>query len=673
MLAYIPMSIETKLWLGLLGLALPFGWFGFTRFQKPEENNSEVLVELFPKLSPWFFILVLVLSLVPRFFRLTSLSAWPFPDDGLNSFYPMELLGNGRLHFFYSFSQQPPLYYWGLAGFFKLFPPSLFSIWLYPAVLSTITVFIWCLTVQKWFSKSLAFFCLWLMSFSFWPWYIGRIGASCDLFMVWEVLVFFLLAVTLKSSGYLRKNHRLILLGFVTGLGFLIHLNSILVSASVASALFFHFKEKPLKLNQVLNFIFPWSLFLIFFLAVSLHEKNGQYVEKLWSFRPGMDWVRQMDDFLSDIRAVFWGFDWRLLYGPVWGGMLNPLLGALVFTGILECYRFRSSSFVRWLFLTSVLFLAPIVVAKGFDTFRILQILPLLVLLMAIGLQALLSAMISGKRIVIAALILLPSLGLDYDHLFVQFHRVWGIPGPQWGYQKSQALCKAFTILDVVQKERGPGAVLSNLRTYLVDQTLTLAVFPFDVSRNPSLRFEQAKWVAVILDAHYQSFLAERFPRGKWYWLDSKDPYGGWMLGVIPIESENKTIFQKWLEADRRLQPATSLVLNANLGQSQSAILKSIFSAEDWMKEDRFLQTCFWEKVLTHRTFDHDAGGSLEAIQMGLQKGYPLAEFYNEQGAILTQLGRYSEARVAFEKAAHSKINLTPAAENLKALDLAGR
>jgi Flp pilus assembly protein TadD len=47
---------------------------------------------------------------------------------------------------------------------------------------------------------------------------------------------------------------------------------------------------------------------------------------------------------------------------------------------------------------------------------------------------------------------------------------------------------------------------------------------------------------------------------------------------------------------------------------------------------------------------------------------------YNEEGVILTQMGRYQEARKAFEKALKTDaLKLTPARGNIQALNAAGK
>ena len=671
-LAYTTISLTAKLWWGLAGLVLPMVWIFRSSSPAPRGEKPLYLRECFADIPRWVWVTVILLSLVPRFYRLTDLSRWPFPDDGFSAFCALELCQKWSWRFFYLFSQEPPLFFWALAVFFKLFSPSLFSLWLFPALLSAVTLGISALTFRNLFSKSFSLFCLFLVGFSFWPWFNGRFCLPETAAPLWEALVFLLLSA-LFAAGASRQAWIGRALGLAVGIGFFVFRGWLVVAAAAVLAVYFYQRGLPAKMKSAKPFYGALFLPVVFFIVVSIHEKNGQYIGKLWALAPGMDWIRQCACFYSDIEAVFWGFDWRLLYGPVWGGLLNPLLGSFFLIGLAECWRFRSEPYIRWGLFSLAFFLSPIVAARGYDTYRIIPLLLLLVFVMAAGVQALLFQTPRKIRVWLAVFILLTSSALDYYHLFGKFHEIWGTPGPQWGGQKSLALSRAFDILDATRRERGPGAVLSELRTHVVDQTLTVAAYPFDACRNPAIGFDRAQWAAVILDAGYKPFLAARFPAGKWYWLDEKKPYGGWMLGVIPIEKGNKARLEKWFHANQGLQPATSLAVNALLGKSQGDILKSLSRAEGAMEGDRFLQTCYWEKVYTHRMIDQDVAGGLAALEEGMAKGYPIAEFYNEEGALWVRQGRFADARMAFQKAVRSPLNLTPAEDNLKALDLAGK
>ena len=629
-------------------------------------------MDLLPHIPWWVFPVLGTAACFPRFYRLTELSAWPFLDDAFFSFYSIELLKNWNWRFFFAQGQHPPLFNWCQSLFFHFFPPSLTTLWLFPALLSTAALAAGYAAVQKLFSRSFSFFCVFLWAFSFWPVFTGRICQPTAAVPFWELLTFGILAAYLKAETPTKRKRTAVLLGLATGLGFYVGIAWVLAAFLVALAMVYVSWREPRNHPFLSGFFFPLGLLMVLYLLISFEYKNGAYIKMLWGFYPGMDWEKRFSDIGSQFAAIFWSAHWRKLYGPVWGGMLNPFLGSLLMTGFLEGVRIRKTPLMQWMFLALPVLFLPAVLAEGFDTFRIFLLLPILIFFMAAGIQVLLSHTPGKREWIALAVILGISMGLDFHHLFFRFHQIWGIPGPHWTYRKTPETFRAYQILKKTHEEKGAGAFLGDLRTHVVDPALSIALYPFDSCMNPGLSFADSQWVAVMVDADYKPFLSERFPGGKWYWLGTKIPYGGWMLGVIPLEPQTRKVFQKWVRANEGFSPATSQVRNNMFGESQKRILELLFEKRSLVKGDPFLETCFWEKVLTHRMIDWDYPGCLAAIQEGLKNGYALPEFLNEEGVIDVHLGKYREARSAFQKAIQSQQNLTPAFENLKALEKAG-
>jgi len=672
LLSYGPLPPGAKYGVGLLGF-LVFA-FGLARaLKKPAPGEKPPFeLELFPKLPGWCLLLPVAFAVFPRLFRLTGLSAWPFTDEGYFSLYSIELMKNWDWKFFFALGQHPPFFNWAFALFFKIVPPSLFSLWLFPALLSVLAVGLAYGALRPSFPKSFAFLGLFVAGFSFWPLYAGRICQPTAALPLWQMLALALLALFVRLRDSKNRWKAALALGIATGLGFYAAIPWAVTALSVGLAVLFIDRAGTRKPQWDYGFWGGSAVFFLPFLFISLHEKNGRYMQALWGIYPGMDVAQQLRDFLSHLQALLWGFNPRRLFGPVWGGFLNPVLGAAFLTGILECLRFRRVPLVPWAFLSLGLLLLPAALARGYDGFRILSVLPFAAFFAVCGLQALLSWLKSTGRIWVTVLLLGTSLGLDGYHLFGRFQQTWGTPGATWDFGKLYELWKAGDILRDTAAKEGPGAVLFELRPHLEDVSTTVACYPFDSAWNGSIPFESARWVAVMTDAGCRPFLAQSFPKGRWYWLGPKKPYGGWMLAVIPIEADNRAVLGKWFAANDALKPSTDRIIDAMPGDPRQAILQDIFKARDRMEGDRFLETCFWGKVFDNAALDGDAPVCLEAASRCLAEGYPLPGMYNEEGVLLARLGRYTEARAAFGKAVRGdEMHLTPAWENLQALPAA--
>jgi tetratricopeptide (TPR) repeat protein len=674
LISYFDLSVEAKLWIAFAGFGLPLALFFLHHRKKAVFEEPLWSKELLPDLSNWVWLLLGLLAILPRIYRLTELSVWPFTDEGYGAYFSIRLSQKWDWQFFFNFTQVPPFFNWLLAVYFKWFVPSLYSLWFFAAFVSILTVWACGFAARMYFPKSFSLFFMALVSFGFWPLYVGRICLPENIIFFWQVVDYFFLAVFLKHRGKSGDWIYSLILGVTTGFGFFVAVAWPVMALSI-SLLFLNDIPVPEKRSK--TFYCFWfglmSMFLLF-AVVSFFERNGQYIRALWAFYPGMDIKRQAMDFLSCLRALFWGFSWRRLYGPVWGGLLNPISGALFFVGALKLARLRRPWFALWIFISFALFIFPAAAARGYDTSRILLAIPVVFLLGALGLQVLLVPIAPSRRILAVFLVLGLSVGLDFYHLFNRFHQLWGTPGNAWNFGKEFELWKSYEILEEVKKETGPGALLFNLRTHLDDVTPTLAAYSFDAASNPSISFRDSKWIAVLVDANYGPFLSKRFPEGRYYWLCPKAPYGRWMLGVIPVLPHNKAVLDKWFALDQKMREVTEKIVVSMPGASREAILDQIFKSRDYALGDPYLASVFWEKIFDNRVIERDAPGCLEAARQCVLEGYPLPEMYNEEGVILTQMGRYTQAREAFEKAVKAdSMNLTPAQANLQAVIAAGK
>src|SRR5208282_161253 len=198
LLAYGSFSLVANLEVSLVGLIIPF--ILALVFLAPKHPPRPTLYEkeYFQAIAWWVWVLLAVLAVLTRFYRLTTFAVWPHYDDGLMSYYVLDLCRHWDWKFFFGSNQSPPLYLWGLTLVYKLLGPSLFSLWFYSAFLSLLTVPLGYLAARQFFSKSFSLVIVFLLSLGFWPIFIGRFSHLSVLVVLAECGVLALLGWFLK-------------------------------------------------------------------------------------------------------------------------------------------------------------------------------------------------------------------------------------------------------------------------------------------------------------------------------------------------------------------------------------------------------------------------------------------------------------------------------------------
>jgi hypothetical protein len=677
LLAYVPIPIQTKLWIGLGGIGLPFFWVwrngpkGDGQRGKPPYLREGFLT------PAWSWVVLTVLALGLRLGQTCVPGYWPVWDDGRFAYYSMELADHWSWRFFFSPTQHPPFFNWTLALFFKCFKPSLFTLWLYPAACSAISFFFGTLAARTLFSRSFSFLCGFLLAVSFFPLYAGRFCMYMADLVLMETLTLFFLARLLSGRRPADRWKAAIGLGLCTAAGFWVAIAWPAVALSVLIAVFGAFgrpgRTDPPVLRAVL---IPLSVSAALFVGASFLEKNGVHIHQLMAFGEGASFGRQLTDSLSNLTVLFWGCDLQNAYGPVWGGVLNPILAAFFFIGILECIKWGRNGMVRWMILSLGLLAIPGLVTRNFDLFRNTQVLPPVLLVTAMGIQCLVLGGPSVRRKLAIGALLLLSTGLDLRGLWLSYHpegREAGSNGPCPVVDK-----RAYEVLEEEFKVRGYGALFFDLEPHEADQTLSVATYGFNATQNPGLPLESAKWVAFLIDPNYRPFLAERFPRGKWYSLqggEEKDSLEPRALFILPVDPDLLPTLRKWKSADRAFREVVWLAANVPEDQGRGGIFERLPGIHPLVQGDRLLESIYWGMVYDFHRWENVYGdkdtavhfpASLEAVQQAIGEGYATAYFYNELGGLWFAQKDYARARQAFQKAVDSTENDTEALSNLE-------
>lgn len=682
LLAWVPWGLTAKLCVFLFGILLPFLMAAASTVKAKEKEPAVPTTDAF-RLSPLYWILVLVLGLAVRLSPLFMPGNWPTWDDARFAYYPIELLNHWRWTFFFSPTQHPPLFHWGMALFYRLVPPSLTALWLYPALCAMGALALSAWAVRRLCSGSFAFLWAFLMAFNFWPLYAGKFCMYMTGLVFWECFTLAAFALWVKPPEGRWKGVGLPLSGLSVAAGFWVSISwpVVALAASIAAVVLFR-KDKKAGMGRLAFFFGPVFLSALLFAWVSLNDRNGVHIHQLWAFAGGMDPLRQLMDSATNFTILFWGGDLQNAYGPVSGGVLNPLEGACFFLGLLELWRFRGRA---WALLSAAalgLLMAPGLVTRNFDLFRNTQLLPLLLWVAALGAGRILLSIAPRTRAFALGLALPLCLFLDLRQVWLTYQ-----PGASGANQPSSlAMAKAYPLLEDVARKQGPGYLLFELRPHESDQSLAVATYGFNATVNPGIKEDQVFWVAVVTDADYRPFLEKRFTDGQWWNLyDGKnpDPQGvNLALGIIPVGNDRMDFVEKWVRADRALRAIVWEGANVPENGNDAALFPELARAYPLFQGDPFLESVYWEWTFNFHGWENAFGDKdvalhgpamLEAVRNELGRGYPTALFYNDLGAYLARMGDIPGAKKAFEKALKCPLNLTPAAENLKALQAAGK
>jgi hypothetical protein len=497
-----------------------------------------------------------------------------------------------------------------------------------------------------------------------------------SLILGFEIFALGILGLFLKFEAPLRRKRFAFLLGLVTGLGFWLSIQWLLAALLIVLAFYRSARDRSRAqfLSEAALFAFPLLSFFIPFVVFSFWGNNGAHAHWLLAHEAAENGHGRLNSLLSNGTLLFWSGNPGNAYGPVWGGVLNPLEGALFFLGVFEWIRCRRLSLTRWIVGAASLFMVPGLLTSAYEIFRNILLFPLLLLTCALGLQVLLNRVPLQKRPFLGAAFLLFSVPLNFSHLLKSYGCSIGLSGFR-SAPVAQPYGQAFDALKKIRQPPEPILLFTDLQTDVDDQSFNVATYSFNAARNPKLDPAQARYAVFLANANYKGFLSGRFPKGKWYWLgpDSFWNQGGLMLAVVPVEPGNKEVFLNWLEMDRQFHFVTVLHQFDQGGALRDKTYQQLLAMEGSSGNDPFLRSIFYEKVLFFLRDGARPSQWLFWVQKAVEKGYPASHLLVAEGLLYKSMGRSDEARAAFERAARSSVNLTNAVENLRAMGNLGK
>jgi hypothetical protein len=280
----------------------------------------------------------------------------------------------------------------------------------------------------------------------------------------------------------------------------------------------------------------------------------------------------------------------------------------------------------------------------------------LLLAVTALGIQALSSRIPRDKRMPVFGLIVFFTLFFDTGRLFAPYLQVVSHPEKFVGTGKSLARYRAYLVLKELNAQKGPGWVLGEW-DLPADRTLEVATYFFNAAYNPRLNPLDAKWLGVLIDAHYAPFLQKRFPGAQWWDLDSDfSKEGNRMLAVLPVDDSTRGTLLKWARADRAFRDLNWGTDHVHDKDCLAVIDRKIREDYPVIKGDPFLESCFWEKTgQFYYYYGNHFPEHFRAIELALKNGYPAAHLYAKRAELFLLAGNRQAHQETMKKARESE------------------
>ncbi len=178
-----------------------------------------------------------------------------------------------------------------------------------------------------------------------------------------------------------------------------------------------------------------------------------------------------------------------------------------------------------------------------------IQTLPFLLMITAIGLEKFLTGFSKKKSGVIFILLAVLSTGLDLTHLLKpQLEEPWS--KLEFKRELPDDSFRAYQILEDHFRAQGPGITFYGIHAFVHGHMLSTTAYHFNAALNPKWNEAKAQWAGVIVNRHYQPFLLKRFPNSKWTFVTTGPAEdGGTAVGIIPIDSNNQAVLERWSRA----------------------------------------------------------------------------------------------------------------------------
>lgn len=650
-ISYFPFPITAKLFLFLLGVAIPFilSAYSLVKYQVYAEVDFNDSILAGDKIPIIFWILLFLVVFFTRFAFLTQIPSWPLSDEGIVgnlALYPSTI----NHHLLMGLFQTEPMFIWLLHFFYGFFPPSLFSIRLFPAILSVASIITAYWAARSFNCRVTSWLFALLYTVSFWSIMLSRSCFAHVFAQLVELLVVGLFVRYQKANIYKRKLLYLSLMGIFIGLGFYI-VNYWLTIAIALIVLM-------LSLPTFLKNEFLWRLFPIFLtISISfpiLSERLGGINGSIWvdSYLFKENIFKTSFEYLI---SLFWvGLD-SAPFGPIWGGLFNSVSDSFIFLGVLKIIASKSMRTYWIFFVVLICGLLPGILTSFGNMFRINAVLPIIVLLETYGVISLfiLDNQLRRLHYLKFAFFLFVSLLLNLYHFAGPYSDIKKYSSEkQW---RNVQYFDAYQTLEQISKNSGPLNVFLGFNPDYENKLINITCYPFNALQNPSLSGSNPRWTALITDSQYAPYFLKNFPVMKYKVLNTDKtgiydpkPFG---IFIIPTSEIPIPMLKNWIIVDEIYRNLDFQVNNKRHFESWSSFITANSSLSIYSSQDRFLNTIYWEKIGFFKFLDGHFLQSTEAYRNAIQKGIPAAHLYRVLGTCLQFQNRIDEANQCFESA----------------------
>jgi len=598
---------------------------------------------------PWAWVLLIVIGVFLRSLRFWAFPQWPLFDESSILQFALELNRHWDWRFFYTDGQIPPLLIWATAILLKISQYPFFALEFPVFFVSCLTLLAGFGTARRFLPEKWAYLSTALLALAYWPLYLQSLSIQAICLPVWEIGVFFLLAETFKKGWDKSSGLWIGMLGAWLGLGYWTYTSwpVVTLAALIISAVGVKQSGWNLRAPRLLG----CGLFMagFYFLIASL--QSGGYGTHLVGYSAFHGWIpvkQVLFSSLDYVNFIFWGCWSEGIYAPAQGGFLNPLMAAFFWIGLWEIFNEKRFSHIkRWIVPMLLLFLMPGILSQSLQSYRVIQIILPILGLSALGAYRLLATFPVQVKPVALSLILLISSAWDIPRLV----------GTLTGFTNSTASIRmVYETLKNIAQNQGPGLCFTQFKVHQqTEENLEAAVYPFNAAENSRFIFHNSHWASLLIHADEIPFLRKDFPQAQW--LQTPVISGGddqLAVGLIPVTAAEGPRFEKWITMNLWLQKGDWEYRNVSNTQSYQEALQYWLTPPNFLKGDKFLETCYWERLAEfyyERGYETHYDVQLGALKHAVNDGYPLPHLYYDLGCLLLRRKNFTESRKAFEKA----------------------
>ncbi len=647
LLSYGSLSLIAQLWVGILGVLVPLALAAGLALKKRKQHLPPPSALFLgadrdtPSVPAWLWLLLAAVVLFTRFFRLESVPFWPISDEGIYSVLATSLIKHWDWTLLWTEGKMEPLMIWLTGLFFRVDTPSLLSLRLWTALLSLATVLSAYFFARTFLPRWAAFCFTWLFAFSFWEFTLMH-------FLTHQVFTLWFEMLALACLGRYAAADRtrplwLVALVLCNILGLYSYLNWGVVALGTFLAIFAFARRRPERFWDPWIFILAMGLATLPLARARLGQGGLSYIDRLFQLKGFFILL------LGYLRGLFFESAASFPYGSNWGGMFDPILGALVLLGFVLALEKMPGRTLLVVLSGLFLGLLPGILTTSVELHRATLSLPFWILLGTEGALSLGPAL--GKPRDWVPFLALGSVlaALNFYNFISPYCDINRVPMErQW---RNLSYADAYQVVKTLDDRTGPVYLFSDFNTDYDNKTLNVACYSFDALQDPRLSAAKPQWAVLIINSHYAPYLTKTFPGTQFRILrtdrPSPEPFG---IFLIPTDRIGPDRLRDWIAADQVYREENMKVKNKNLNGTWSPYADYFSSLRDRYPRDPFLTTVYWEKAGLYAVFDKDYRSAADDYRKAADS-LPAAHLDYDLSFCLRALGDEKGSRQAYDRA----------------------